>query len=1113
METPVLDCRDSQRRQVLRDANRAAGLNDRTWNGIDYVELDASAGNLRCLRVEFLCGRPALIDPNQFQLRSHLQGELVRLSNCAPCPCGTNAVLLCTEKDLCESASYTLTILRKPNDIDPRFASYSFTAIRDGATDVDPKPQNDCPPAMYAEPQLNYLARDYASFRQLLLDRLAVSMPAWRERHIPDLGLALVEMFAYVGDYLAWQQDAVATEAYLQTARQRISVRRHARLVDYQLHEGCNARTFVCLEVSDETLLYPEDVYFTTGIPDDRLDSQTVVAHFDLERFAPGSFQGFEIVRPAPRCRGILCTDITNTVGLIGQLLDRNGTLENFLVQNFPADLVQAIVEYAATADGPPPAPLVERLAAALDDLVRQHVLWQVRLVLARNTFVEPMPSLLALLGAQILSTQTVDSNIELIRSQFRGLLARTRGTPLRFVPAQNSIRFYTWNQSECCLRVGATRATLLDGRCTQLACAESAVEYDPPAAAGTSSPPASDPCCRNPQDPPTEIGPCVPHPFYPASSLCSPYVRAYRDHWQLKDLAPGDLLLLEERLGPKTHNEADADPVHRQVVRLTKVSFCIDPVAGYRLVEIEWGAEDALQFPLCISSIGPAPQCALRDDVSIARGNVLLVDHGVTTDAAEWLNYVRPVKTAPTCDDGFCKTELPTDPLRAQPFRPSLAESDLTYAAPADDCAPASRLRRPDPHLAVPAIRVYGFPLREIPADAVYGPTAQPPTIVALADLRDPAALIGRLNQLTDREARRLEAMFPPAIAGILQSTRAAALRGQAPVQTITAEQLESVRTGLNAGVSWGARQHLLDAEPSDQAFVVEVDNERLAQLRFGDDDLGRRPPVGTSFYASYRRGNGVSGNVGSGKIKHLVYRRTFPSGRITSLGNPLPAQGGCEPESLEHAKQHAPHAFRKLNRAIIADDYATLVRRDFAGRVQQARATLTWMGMCYEVAVAIDPRGEERNPRTLVREVEQYLQKYRRIGHLLRVDLPCYVALTIEMTVCVSAGYLRAHVQRELLQRFSNRILPDGTRGFFHPDNFGFGDSLYLSRLISEAKKVAGVENVDVTRFERRGQGDQGELEAGVVTFAPLEIPRLDSDPMHPESGCFCLNMQGAR
>ena len=125
-----------------------------------------------------------------------------------------------------------------------------------------------CPPEPRDEPEINYLAKDYASFRQLMLDRLALVMPDWRERHVPDLGIALVEVLAYAGDHLSYYQDAVATEAYIDTARQRISVRRHARLVDYALHEGCNARTWVCVQTDGAVTLEPGDIWFITQIQD-----------------------------------------------------------------------------------------------------------------------------------------------------------------------------------------------------------------------------------------------------------------------------------------------------------------------------------------------------------------------------------------------------------------------------------------------------------------------------------------------------------------------------------------------------------------------------------------------------------------------------------------------------------------------------------------------------------------------------------------------------------------------------------------------------------------------------------------------------------------------------
>ena len=79
-----------------------------------------------------------------------------------------------------------------------------------------------------------------------------------------DLGIALAELIAYVGDRLSYKQDAVATEAYLQTARSRISLRRHALLVDYHVHDGCNARIWMQLQVNSPVDLKTGTRFYTT---------------------------------------------------------------------------------------------------------------------------------------------------------------------------------------------------------------------------------------------------------------------------------------------------------------------------------------------------------------------------------------------------------------------------------------------------------------------------------------------------------------------------------------------------------------------------------------------------------------------------------------------------------------------------------------------------------------------------------------------------------------------------------------------------------------------------------------------------------------------------------
>ncbi|MFZ3328198.1 MAG: hypothetical protein WA231_20950 [Methylocella sp.] len=77
---------------------------------------------------------------------------------------------------------------------------------------------------------------------------MSLTAPGWTERNLSDPGIALVEVLAYVADHLSYQQDAIATEAYLHTARRRVSLRRHAKLVDYIMSDGCNARVWVALK-------------------------------------------------------------------------------------------------------------------------------------------------------------------------------------------------------------------------------------------------------------------------------------------------------------------------------------------------------------------------------------------------------------------------------------------------------------------------------------------------------------------------------------------------------------------------------------------------------------------------------------------------------------------------------------------------------------------------------------------------------------------------------------------------------------------------------------------------------------------------------------------------
>jgi predicted phage baseplate assembly protein len=267
-------------------------------------------------------------------------------------------------------------------------------------------------------------------------------------------------------------------------------------------------------------------------------------------------------------------------------------------------------------------------------------------------------------------------------------------------------------------------------------------------------------------------------------------------------------------------------------------------------------------------------------------------------------------------------------------------------------------------------------------------------------------------------------------------------------------------------------------------------------------------RPDAGAAFAATYRVGNGVAGNVGADSIAHAI----TTEGRISAVGNPLPATGGRAPENSAEVRRRAPQAFRTQERAVTPDDYAEVTERLPA--VQQAAAGLRWTGSWHTVFVTVDredgaPVAEDDFDDT----VTGHLEQFRMAGHDVRVNDPVHVSLEIDLLVCVNRPYFAADVRAGLLDALGSGLRRNGRPGLFHPDNFTFGQTVYLSPLYAAAREVAGVDSVQVTRFHRQGQEDTEPLEDGYMKLGRLEIARLDNDPNFPEHGVLRLDLRGGK
>ncbi len=922
------------------------------WNGLDYLEvvLDELPSKEATLWVYFLGKLPPEFSDDNLSQYLKLEGGRritdIRILDVEavtyPCDPEKDDFLRVRLDKSGDFSTYTLSLVGVAH-VDKHYDHLDFSFKIDCPQDLDCATPCVCEPIDLIEPEINYLAKDYGSFRQLILDRLAVLIPDWAERHVPDLGIALVELQAYVGDYLSYYQDAVATEAYLETARQRISVRRHVRLVDYVLHEGCNSRAWISVEVqSNMPALDSTDIAFITGLNNALPSGQAVLNWNDL-RQVPG--QSYEVFEPLP---------------------------------SHPS---------------------------------RQ----------------------------------------------------------LSFCSSRSEILFYTWGEQECCLAKGSTSATLLDRW-----------------ASGKGS------------------------------------ARA------LDSLAVGDVLIFEEVIGSKTGLPEDADPLRRHAVRVAAITRGCDPVVLAEgqptpYVEIQWNQEDALPFTFCVSVLGPSPDCRYIQNISIARGNVLLVDLGKTVNL-ECLGEVQELDSQAVCQCEGHPGEIQRTP---RPFRPSLSKTPLTFSVPlpsdsnpVGSCRHASKGCQSQQKASPPVDTSHGTIVAaaeaagEHPANSVIN--GLPPNIAASRWLHQdertalPNLWLYSLAAKWRRYFNQPNFCSLASVISLIDDESGTWL--QFPKDQLPGPLAKLFSDNRLPATRWEVQYDLLESEPDDTHFVVEIDNDGIAQLRFGDGVLGAQPEVGTVFFASYRYGNGAVGNVGAESISRLVLNKTKLSGVAITVRNPLPAMGGIDPEPIAEAKLYAPHTFRKkIERAITADDYREIAERN--AKLQRASAKLAWTGSWYEADVAVDPLGTESASQALLNELEGNLYRYRRMGHDLRVQPACYVPIDLKLEICVLPHYQQAHVKAALLDVFSNRKLAGGKRGFFHPDNLTFGSDLYISAIVATAMKVAGVECARVTRLKRQFEDENAELENGLLPLRKNEIAQLDNDPVYPERGKLELTMSGGR
>jgi len=136
--------------------------------------------------------------------------------------------------------------------IDPLFAEISFK-FRPGCFNTNCAPEWETALPPLPEPAIDYTAKDYNSFRQTMIAAMMQRVPEWQPTSEADLDMVLAELFSVAADELSDYQDRVMNEAYLGSTRKRVSLARHSRLMDYHIHQGNQASTWLALEIGNDS--------------------------------------------------------------------------------------------------------------------------------------------------------------------------------------------------------------------------------------------------------------------------------------------------------------------------------------------------------------------------------------------------------------------------------------------------------------------------------------------------------------------------------------------------------------------------------------------------------------------------------------------------------------------------------------------------------------------------------------------------------------------------------------------------------------------------------------------------------------------------------------------
>ena len=305
-------------------------------------------------------------------------------------------------------------------------------------------------------------------------------------------------------------------------------------------------------------------------------------------------------------------------------------------------------------------------------------------------------------------------------------------------------------------------------------------------------------------------------------------------------------------------------------------------------------------------------------------------------------------------------------------------------------------------------------------------------------------------------------------------------------------------------SGRSYAFFEKINQTRADSEVYFYSENNFGKYEFYFGDGYLGKNPPSGSKVVAEYlvtdgKEANGITTFSSAGSIENIA------DITVTKSQGSLRSSGGSSKESIESIRFNAPVNYATQDRAVTADDYRSLLIRQFT----DIQDISVWGGedndppIYGKVFVAIALKNQERVTETFIESVRLYL-KDKNVG-AITPDIQEAEYTNIEIDVGLkydsnktklTAGQIESAVSQTILKYNEDNLL--SFNGVFRMSN--------LLSLIDQTDSGI-VNSVIRSRMYKRFRPFPLRSEDYLISFPnPFEISTTDNTVI--DSSIFLLD-----